>query len=105
MAKKRERFTFKKGERETGLAAMVYRPSTDIKYKKKKVGSIRPPSCMDKEHVHRVMLMVNSNEDNGGWHWVTLKKRFESEQDARDYLRQEDVVNRLLKLNLHSFED
>jgi hypothetical protein len=74
------KFTFKM-HRETGLRAVAYRPSSDIKIKGVVVGSIR-------EGVIRLMVKRERTEDDPArFRWVTLKKRFADDAEAREFLR------------------
>jgi hypothetical protein len=74
------KFTFKM-HRETGLRAVAYRPNSDIKIKGVVVGSIR-------EGTIRLMVKRERTEDDPAvFRWVTLKKRFSSDAEAREFLR------------------
>lgn len=80
------KLTFKRHPRETGLASVARPyPWVDIKMNGKVVGSIKPPSAFGSD-TWRVMFMVVSETDKGGWAWATLKAHYESEQAARDYV-------------------
>lgn len=96
MAKK-EKFTFKKQPRETGLAAVGNpNPNTDIKHDKKIVGYIASPNWQTPDNQWRIRLMVEDVGDlevgdglrmpSSGWKWITLKKTFNTEPEARDFL-------------------
>ncbi len=80
------KFTFKKGPRETGLAAVgnPY-PWVDIKLDGKVVGCIKPPSAFGGD-TWRIRFMVVSETEKCGWAWAQLKVHYESEQEARDYI-------------------
>ena len=72
-------FTFKMN-RETGLRAVAYRPYSDVKVHGVVVGNIRDG---------RVRLMVKkakTQEDPAPFKWVTLKKEFRSDAEAREFL-------------------
>lgn len=75
---------FKKHPRETGLAGVgyPYRP-VDIKGDGKVVGTISAPSWQTDDN-WRIRFMIN-NEDN--WEWIQFKKVFESEAEAREFIK------------------
>lgn len=74
------KFTFKM-HKETGLRAVAYRPSSDIKIKGVVVGSIR-------EGAIRFMVKREMTEDDPApFKWITLKKKFAGDAEAREFLR------------------
>lgn len=108
MAKK-EKFTFKKEPRETGLRSVGYpNPNTVIKHNKKVVGMIYGPSWQTKDHKWHVDLTVIKKEkdDNPNCDCkrvslirISLKRAFNSEPEARIWLNEN--CDRLLALNLY----
>lgn len=99
------KFTFKKEPRETGLRAVGHpHRSVTIKLKKKKVGMIHAPYWASEEYKWKIMLMVEDPEgENRKWHWITLKARFDKEQEARDFLN-EHIEEIMEKYDLHSMD-
>lgn len=101
------KFTFKKEPRETGLASVGNpNPDTQIKLDKKRVGTIRGPSWSSKDNLWRVMFVVKTDEPEHkhcGWKWVTLKKKFETEPEARLFVNEH--FEKMLSLKLHKFEE
>lgn len=95
------KFTFKRQPKATGLAR-IDKPysSVDVKYKGKMMGVIAPPSIHSKEYVWTARFTV---KDGNSWKWLTFKRRFETEQDARDFFQ--DQIEFLLMQDLHYFED
>lgn len=98
-------FTFKKEPRETGLAAVgAGDPNTIIKLEKQQVGLIVGPNWRSKDELWRIQLtVVDEKELNCGWKWVTLKAKFETEPEARVYLKEN--FDRVCALGLHKLED
>jgi hypothetical protein len=69
-------FTFKKQKRATGLAAVCEPwPNTTIK-----LGS--------RSTQWRVMLCLKDEQQTCGWRWAQLKGRWDSEQEARQWLKE-----------------
>lgn len=80
------RVGFKKHPKERGLAAVGSgQPSVDIKFNKKIIGLIKSPSWYAKDNFWRVRLTV---KDDLGFRWVTLKAKFETENEAREWVKQ-----------------
>lgn len=81
------KFTFKT-EKKTGLRRICYPPTHFIKFKKVWVGNISD------DFNHRIRFMVlkeDKNEDgnpNSDFKWITLKKTFNSIQEAKEWLNQ-----------------
>jgi hypothetical protein len=103
MSKSVGKFTFKKADRETGLRSVgnPY-PSTDIKLGGKVVGHINPPSWRSRDHKWGIVLAIKCDE-NPGWIWRNLKKRFDSEPEAREFLKSNSL--KLIGLGLYQFEN
>lgn len=103
-----EKFTFKKEPQTTGLAGVgnPY-PNTAIKHKKKEVGVIYAPTWQTKDDKWSISLMVLKKEDeeqgNCEWNWISLKARFDSEPEAREFLKEH--VEGVLAKGLHHAED
>lgn len=99
------KLSFRRGPRPTGLSAVgnPY-PDTDIKCGGQKVGYISGPTWQSKDHKWVVRFMVfkadimEDNNPNCSWKWVTLKQKFDSEREARDYVAMRWPA--ILKLNL-----
>jgi hypothetical protein len=94
------KFTFKKQPRETGLASVgnPY-PDTDIKLNKKIVGQIVAPNWASKDGLWYIRL---TRKKEGGWLWVQIKQKFESEPEAREWLQTN--AEKVIALDLHSEE-
>lgn len=96
-------FTFKKSAKETGLRAIgCPHANVDIKRDKKKVGMIYAPTWQTKDGKWSLAFMVNDHtgkNPNCGWGWIFLKPRFETEQEARQYVS--DNAEKLLAMDLH----
>lgn len=78
--------SFKKEKKERGLAA-VGNPNqaTNVKLNKQIVGAISPPSWMTEDSLWRVRFIV-VKEDN--WKWITMKAKFNSEPEARVWIKE-----------------
>jgi len=83
------KLSFKKQPKETGLAT-VGNPyqSVDIKADKKLVGTIYAPNWRTKDNLWSIGFMVIDTEKHSGWKWVTLKFKGETEQECRDWLKE-----------------
>jgi hypothetical protein len=85
------RVTFKREPKETGLSAVANpRPSVNIKIDGDVVGIIEAPNWLSKDYVWTVRFMViktkPDNNPNCDWKWIKLKKTFEKEEDAREFV-------------------
>lgn len=84
-----ERPTFKKVPKPTGLAAIRASNRTEIKYKKKECGMIDGPSWRVGDDFYRIRLIIEkevTKEEPCPFKWVTLKAKFETEKECREYL-------------------
>lgn len=93
----KNKFTFKKHPKETGLSAVgnPY-PDVDIKHKKKIVGMIASPNWRTKDNKWAIRLMLKDKEN---FQWVTLKARFDNEAEARQFLNER--VDQILDKDLY----
>ncbi len=86
---KNMKFTFKKGEKPTGLAR-VANPyvSTDIKLNGKNIGSLHAPNSFENQYWSIRFMVVNDDKINhpAGWHWITLKYKGDSEKEVREFV-------------------
>lgn len=91
------RITFKKRAKERGLGGIA-RPKAhvDIKLNGKICGSINPPLVNDPWNkangwkVYFVVIKADINEDNNPnceWKWIGMKPVFETENEAREYVK------------------
>lgn len=85
------RFTFKKEPRETGLSAVgrPY-PDTRIRLGGKAVGTISAPIYSTKDDKWGVSFKVEktpTDTDPCPFAWKTLKRRFDSEPEAREFVQ------------------
>lgn len=103
-----DKFTFKKQKRETGLSGVGYpNPNTDIKFNKKVCGTICAPNWQTEDHKWRIRLAVMKPEgmsENCDWKWISFKARFDTEQQAREWLQQ-NVDSLLKKYQFHDLGD
>ena len=101
------KFTFKKQPKETGLRAVgTPYPDTDIKVNKKVVGYISAPNWQTKTIAWKIRLAVKkeiTTDDPAGLKWVSAKKVFGSEADARQWIKEN--TEELSNLDLYYFED
>ena len=101
------KFTFKKQPKETGLRAVgTPYPDTDIKVNKKAVGYISAPNWQTKTIAWKIRLAVKkeiTTDDPAGFKWVSAKKVFGSEADARQWIKEN--TEELSNLDLYYFED
>jgi hypothetical protein len=84
------RFTFKKEPRETGLAGTVRPyPNTQIKLAGKTVGTIYAPNrvASDKWSVGFMVEKEPTPTNPCPFAWKTLKRRFDSEPEAREFVQ------------------
>jgi len=101
--------TFKKHPAQTGLSGVGYPyQSVDIKIKKKRFGIINAPNWQTEGNVWKIMIAIKKPEPddnpNCDWKWITFKKDFEDETQARTYI-QESIVGIMKKFELHYFDD
>ena len=101
------KFTFKKQKEETGLAAVGYPyPDVDIKANKKVVGYISAPNRQTKGHKWKVRFAMKKESTTASpadFKWVSALESFESEDDARQWIKEN--AEELSKLDLYYFED
>lgn len=103
--------TFKREPREKGLRAVGNtHQSVDIKSNKKKFGAIIAPNWRTKDNKWGVQFCVEKDETitdnnpNCSWMWVSIAKRFDTEDDARAYVN--EYIDRFAeKYTFHYFED
>ena len=86
------KISFKKGEKQTGLSSVgnPY-PDTDIKLDGLKVGYIDAPTWQTKDGLWcvRVMRVKERTEaEPAPFIWVTFKRRFEFEPEARTFIKE-----------------
>ena len=80
------RFTFKRQPRATGLAGVGNPwPSTDIKLRGKVVGVIAAPNWRSDSQLWTIRLMIESSLPPG-WYWKTIRQKFPTEEEAREYV-------------------
>jgi hypothetical protein len=93
--------TFKREPRATGLAN-VAKPKRDtvIKINRKICGYIYAPHAFSKDTFYHVSFTVYKTDkdapENCVWKWITVKKPFDSELDARAYVKEN--IERFSKL-------
>lgn len=97
-------FKFRKEKRETGLRAVgnPY-PTVRIKIGKDVIGYIEPPDWRSERHEWCVCLKVKktpTKESPADFKWVRLKKKFESEEAAREHLLKPETFDFICGLDL-----
>lgn len=98
------KFTFRKLKRETGLAGVGYpTPDTVIKVSGQMVGAIHAPNWRTKDNLFRIGLMVK-DEGIAGFKWLFFKARFQTEPEAREWLKKFSLVI-AKSYDLHAMED
>lgn len=100
--------TFKKQPKETGLS-LCGNPyqCVDIKYNKRKFGYIDAPNWQKNNWaigiaVDKQDIMEDGNK-NCPWMWKFTKRIFETEEVARQYIKDNEAE--ILAMNLHYFDD
>lgn len=80
--------SFKKEKPETGLAAVgsPY-PNTQIKGDKLVVGFIYAPTWHSKDDKWSLSFALKNEENACQFGWVKLKARFDTEKEARDFVK------------------
>ena len=82
------RFTFKKDPRQTGLASVGYPdPDTVIKHDGRMVGVICAPNWQGPDNKWSVCLYAPAADSVCGWKVLRMKKRFDTEPEARAALQ------------------
>jgi hypothetical protein len=86
------KITFKKRPRNTRLSAVGHPESdVDIKLDKKIIGWLSAPSWQTEDNKWGIWFHVMKNEPdnnpNCDWKNISLKIRFASEQEARDFIK------------------
>ena len=85
------KITFKKDSPATGLSSVGSpNPDTNIKVDKLVVGTIAAPNWQTKDNLWSVRLTVakeKTEDDPAPFRWITMKKRFASEPEAREFVR------------------
>jgi hypothetical protein len=97
-------FSFKKHKAATGLMAVGHsHQSVTIKFKKKKVGEIQAPNWTSKDLKWTVAFTVKDKEatnPNCDWKWFRIKEKFDTEEAARKWCKDNEA--RIHALGLHS---
>ena len=102
------KFTFKT-HKATGRFRAFQSDSHDIKLKGKVVGAITDTKRSEDDKF-KIRFMVkkgekyNDNNTNCDWMWVQLKRKFETLDEAKEYLR-ENTEEIAKTLTLHYHED
>lgn len=102
MSKTKNRFTFKRHPRETGLRSVGHPyQSVDVKLNGKVVGTIHAPYW--NRDGWQLMVMVNVRQhENCPWSWSNVRT-FNTEQDARDFVLEN--ADRLIAMDLRWDDD
>jgi hypothetical protein len=95
-------FTFKRGPRPTGLNAVAHpHPDSDILLNRMVVGHI---SHSRQDNMWAVRFMIEKPEhENCSWSWITMKARFEREEQARAWINEKESQIQQ-KFELHPME-
>lgn len=87
MRKPKLNVSFKKDSRETGLAAVCYTRSTNIKLNKLWWGRIQSPRRWPERLNWEIMIRVLHNDGgNCPWEWITVQN-CDSEPEARIWIK------------------
>ena len=93
------KLSFKKDPKPTGLYSVGNpNPDTHIKLDGKEIGVIVPPSWNSShaDWVIRFMVIKEHIEEDGNtncsWKWITLKKHFDDELSARNFIKEHKNV-------------
>jgi len=100
------KLSFRKDPPTTGLAGVGHpHPSTQIKGDKLCVGIINAPYWATKDSKWGIQLAVKSDKpENCDWAWIFFKQRFDTEPEARQWLKDRwDSICK--KYSIHQFED
>ena len=103
------KLSFKKDKKPTGLYSVGHPyPETYIKIGGKEVGYISPPSWETDSHIWKVRIAVKKdkpdNNPNCDWRWAIMGKKFDTESDARIWIK--DMIVEISEIyKLHYFED
>ena len=94
---KKYNISFKKHPKNTGLMTVGYsNPNVDIKLNKKVIGEIIGPNWNTKDDKWRICFSVMkkeseiralNNNPNCSWKWVEIAKKFDTENEAREYIK------------------
>lgn len=100
--------SFKKQPKETGLRAVGSPiPNTDIKLNGKRFGYLCAPTWQTKDGKWGVYFMAYKTEPddnpNCDWRWLSAKDRFDSESDARQWMK--DRIATIMQQHQLRFED
>jgi hypothetical protein len=100
------KLTFKKSPKPTGLGS-IGNPHSDtyIKIGKEMIGYIRGPNWMDHRHGNsqwKISIMVNDETSSCGWKCLTFNKGFDTELEAREWVRKVDAT--IQSYDLHRSE-
>lgn len=93
------KITFKKQKGETGLASIGAADVTAMKVKRVYFGYISGPSWRSKDSLYRINFMVKDDKWGCGWRWVTLKKKGNSEQEAREIAK--EIIPGIKSMEIH----
>ena len=101
--------TFKRQSKDTGLAGVCNPdPDVDIKLNKKVFGHIVAPNWRTKDNKWGICIAIIKTEPdnnlNCNWKNIILKIRFDTEDDARQWMVN-NIEKILEKFQLHFFED
>jgi hypothetical protein len=86
------KLSFKKEKAETGLRAIASPdPTTQIKADKVRCGSITPPNRFsgqgDLWYIQMMVKREPTEQDPCDFRWVTLKGKFKTEPECRDWIK------------------
>lgn len=96
------KLTFKKDKPQTGLMTVghPYLP-TSIKLDGMLIGTIYPPNYQ-KQH-WEIGLIVSQTGGNCPWGWLSLKRKYDSEPEARQFIK-DNLETIRKKYDLHPIE-
>jgi len=98
------RLTFKKDKPLTGLMVVgnSYQGS-DIKIDGRVCGYISAPNWQTEDNKFGIRFAIKEKQENCDWKLITLKGRFDSDADARLFVK-ENIEKIMEKYTLHYFE-
>ena len=102
------KFTFKT-HKSSGPYRSFHTATTDIKLKKKVVGSISQKELGEPFNIRFQVIKDDINEDknpNCKWKWITLQMSFSTLDKAKEFINDPDRFDAILKkYNLHMHDD
>lgn len=106
-----KKFTFRREPKPAGLSSIGSPdPDTKIKLDKKVIGEISAPTWLSKTGMWSIRFMIikedvmEDGNSNCPWMWKTLKKKFENESSARQFIL-DHAKELILRFDFYYMED